>query len=172
MLGWSPDVLSAANWVLASVLAGLGGILVGPITALDPATTTLLVVPALAAALAGRLASFGTTVAAALALGMAQSAMLKLQDDFSWIPRAGVREALPLVVILVALALGAGRTLGRGAPGRATLCRWPPGPGDPAGGPPSDWPGAPPACSSWAASTAWAWSTASSGPSSACRWWC
>ncbi len=116
MLGWSPDALSAANWVLAAVLAGLGGILVGPITALDPATTTLLVVPALAAALAGRLASFGTTVAVALALGMAQSAMLKLQEDLTWIPRAGVREALPLVVILVALALGAGRSLGRGAP--------------------------------------------------------
>ncbi len=116
MLGWSPDVVSAANWMLASVLAGLGGILVGPLTALDPATTTLLVVPALAAALAGRLSSFGATVATALGLGMAQSAMLKLQDDVSWIPRAGVREALPLVVILAALALGAGRSLGRGAP--------------------------------------------------------
>ncbi len=116
MLGWSPDVVSAVNWVLASVLAGLGGILVGPLTALDPATTTLLVVPALAAALAGRLSSFGVTVAAALGLGMAQSALLKVQDDFSWMPRTGVREALPLVVIIVALALGAGRTLGRGAP--------------------------------------------------------
>src|SRR5205085_1165736 len=76
----------------------------------------LLVVPALAAALAGRLSSFGATVAAALGLGMAQSAMLKLQDDVSWIPRAGVREALPLVLIVAALALGAGRSLGRGAP--------------------------------------------------------
>jgi branched-chain amino acid transport system permease protein len=116
MLGWSPDTLSTVNWMLASVLAGLGGILVGPLTALDPATTTLLVVPALAAALAGRLASFGTTVAVALALGMAQSAILPLQDDWSWIPRAGVREALPLVVMLAALALGAGRGLGRGGP--------------------------------------------------------
>ena len=103
------------------MLAGLGGILVGPLTALDPATTTLLVVPALAAALAGRLSSFGATVAAALALGMAQSAILKLQDDFSWVPRAGVREALPLVVIVVALALGAGRNLGRGAPAERPL---------------------------------------------------
>ncbi len=116
MLGWSPDTVSAANWVLASVLAGLGGILVGPLTALDPATTTLLVVPALAAAVAGRLSSFGVTVAVGLGLGMAQSAILKLQDDVSWIPRAGVREGLPLVVILVALAVGAGRNLGRGAP--------------------------------------------------------
>ncbi|MEA2827842.1 MAG: branched-chain amino acid transport system permease protein livM [Actinomycetota bacterium] len=121
MLGWSPDTVSAANWMLASVLAGLGGILVGPLTALDPATTTLLVVPAVAAALAGRLSSFGATVAAALGLGMAQSAILKLQDDFSWIPRAGVREALPLVVILAALALGAGRNLGRGAPAERPL---------------------------------------------------
>ena len=121
MLGWSPDVVSAVNWVLASVLAGLAGILVGPITALDPVTTTLLVVPALAAALAGRLSSFGVTVAVALALGMAQSAMLKLQDDVSWVPRTGVREALPLVVILVALALGAGRNLGRGAPAERPL---------------------------------------------------
>ena len=77
LLGWSPDAVAAANWVLASVLAGVGGILVGPLTALDPVTTTLLVVPALAAALAGRLSSFGATVAAALALGMAQSVILQ-----------------------------------------------------------------------------------------------
>jgi branched-chain amino acid transport system permease protein len=121
MLGWSPDRLAAANWVLASVLAGLGGILVGPLTALDPATTTLLVVPALAAALAGRLSSFGATVGVALGLGMAQSAVLKLQADVSWIPRSGMREALPLAVILAALALGAGRNLGRGAPAERPL---------------------------------------------------
>ena len=78
-------------------------------------TTTLLIVPALAVALVGRLTSFGATVAAALALGMSQSLILKLQDDFTWIPRHGIREALPLVVILAALALGAGAGLGRGA---------------------------------------------------------
>ena len=121
MLGWSPDVVSAVNWMLASVLAGLAGILVGPITALDPATTTLLVVPALAAALAGRLSSFGATVGVALGLGMAQSALLKVQDDLSWVPRSGVREALPLLVILVALALGGGRSLGRGTPAERPL---------------------------------------------------
>ena len=115
LLGWSPDALAAANWVIASVLAGLGGILVSPITGLDPVTTTLLVVPALAAALVGRLVSFGATVVAALALGMAQSEILLLQDRFSWIPRSGIREALPLVVIVVALALGAGSRLARGS---------------------------------------------------------
>ena len=117
LLGWSPDRLAAVNWVAASVLAGLGGILVAPITGLDPATTTLLVVPALAAALVGRLVSFGATVSAALALGMAQSLILLLQDEHTWIPRSGVREAIPLLVIVVALALGAGATLARGPTG-------------------------------------------------------
>jgi branched-chain amino acid transport system permease protein len=115
LLGWSPDRLAAVNWVGASLLAGLGAILVAPVTGLDPATTTLLVVPALAAALVGRLVSFGATVAAGLALGMAQSELLLLQDRHAWIPRTGVREALPLVVILVALAVGAGSALARDA---------------------------------------------------------
>ena len=115
LLGWSPDALAAANWVLAAVLAGLAGILVGPLTALNPVTTTLLIVPALAAALVGRLTSFGATVAAALALGMGQSLILKLQDEWTWIPRYGIREALPLLVIVAALAFGAGAGLGRGA---------------------------------------------------------
>jgi len=121
LLGWSPDALAAANWVMASVLAGLAGILVSPVTALNPVTYTLLVVPALAAALVGRLSSFGVTVAAALALGMAQSELLLLQERFSWIPRSGAREALPLVVVLAALALGAGHGLGRGAAPQARL---------------------------------------------------
>jgi branched-chain amino acid transport system permease protein len=42
-----------------------------------------------------------------------QSEILLLQDQHSWIPRSGVREAVPLVVILVALALGAGDRLAR-----------------------------------------------------------
>jgi branched-chain amino acid transport system permease protein len=113
LLGWSPDRLAAVNWVAATVLGGLGAILVTPLTGLDPATTTLLVVPALAAALVGRLVSFGATVAAGFALGMAQSEILLLQDQHSWIPRAGVREAVPLVVIVVALAVGAGSRLAR-----------------------------------------------------------
>jgi branched-chain amino acid transport system permease protein len=121
LLGWSPDRLAAVNWVVASVLAGLGAILAAPVTGLHPVTTSLLVVPALAAALVGRLVSLAATAAAALALGMVQSLLLLAQDNYPWMPRSGVREALPLVVILLALALGAGARLARdpsGAGGR------------------------------------------------------
>lgn len=110
LLGHPTGRLATANWVAASVLAGVGGILVAPITALDPTTYTLLVVPALAAALVGRLSSFTVTAAAALALGIAQSELVLLQDRFGWLPSVGLREGLPLVVIIVAMAV-AGRVV-------------------------------------------------------------
>jgi branched-chain amino acid transport system permease protein len=106
LLGWSPAALAAANWVLAGVLAALAGILVAPITALNPLTYSLLVIPALAAALVGRLSSFGLTVAAGLALGMAQSEVTGLQARYTWLPRTGLQQGLPLLVLVVAMALG------------------------------------------------------------------
>lgn len=116
LLGRSPDRVAAANWVLASVLATLVGILAGPVTALNPVTFTLLVVPALAAAVVGRMESLAVTAGAGLALGMAQSELLLLQGRWDWLPRTGVREVLPLVVIVVALAVRAGGRAG-GRPG-------------------------------------------------------
>jgi branched-chain amino acid transport system permease protein len=104
-LGWSPSVIAGASWVLASVLAGLAGILAAPISSLNPTTYSLLVVPALAAALAGGLSSYGGTVAAGLALGMAQSVLVKLQADVSWLSHPGLGDALPFVVIVVAMAV-------------------------------------------------------------------
>src|SRR6266851_3817859 len=81
LLGWSPDRLAAGSWVIGSVVAGLGGILVAPITGLNPVTYSLLEVPALAAALVGGLSSFGVTAAAALALGMLQAELTYLQTQ-------------------------------------------------------------------------------------------
>jgi branched-chain amino acid transport system permease protein len=105
LLGMSPDTLSAVNTIFASVLAGALGILVAPITALDSTTYTLLIIPALAAALLGRFTSFGVTVAAALGLGMLQSEILHLQTLWSWIPKVGTQDALPFVIIVIAMVL-------------------------------------------------------------------
>lgn len=116
LLGRSPDVIAAANWAAAGAVAALAGIFVGPITTLDPVTFTLLVVPALAAALAGGLSSFGATTAAALVLGMAQSELVRAQVDLSWLPAAGLGKTLPLVVV-VAVAVVRGALL----PPRAAL---------------------------------------------------
>ncbi len=85
-------------------------ILIEPISGLDPAGTSLLVVPALAAALLGGLSSFGLTVGAGLAIGMVQSAILGyvVRPDTDWIPEwvptTGLQQAVPVVLVLVALA--------------------------------------------------------------------
>lgn len=109
LLGFSPDVLAAVNWMLATVIAGLTGMLLGGITALDPVTYTLAIVPALGAALVGRFNSFGLTAAAGLLIGMGQSVITRLQLDVDWLP-TGLREGLPFLVIIVALVV-AGRSL-------------------------------------------------------------
>ncbi|MFF7472327.1 ABC transporter permease [Streptomyces sp. NPDC008092] len=114
LLGHSPGRLSALAWMGSSVLAGLLGILAGPITGLDPVTNSLFIVPALAVAIVGRLRSFGITVAAGIALGMVQSVVLKLQGDYSWLPQTGLREVLPFLVIVVTLAVSGGSLPSRG----------------------------------------------------------
>jgi branched-chain amino acid transport system permease protein len=85
----------------ASVLAGAGGVLVAPITALNPVSYTLFVVPALAAAVVGGLSRFGVTTVAALVLGMLQSEVVKLQSDWSWLRTVNLRDGLPFLVIVV-----------------------------------------------------------------------
>ena len=118
LTGLWPDALSAANWALASMLATLATILIAPVTGLAPTTVALLIVPALAAALLGRLGSFGLTVAAGLAIGMVQSATLHVTTTHTWIPGwvpdGGLQQALPFVVILLCVAVAGDRLPTRG----------------------------------------------------------
>jgi branched-chain amino acid transport system permease protein len=104
LLGWSPNAVAAANWVIAGILAALAGILVGPITSADPLTFSLLIVPALAAALVARFASFAATVATGLAIGMLQSELLEVQVHATWLPASGIGRAIPLVLVVVVAA--------------------------------------------------------------------
>lgn len=109
LLGLSPDRVGAFSWMLASVLAGVAVLLIEPIAGLDPTTTSLLVMPALAAALLGGLASFGITTAAGLGIGMLQSLILgyAVRPGTTWIPDwlpdTGLQQAVPVVAILAAL---------------------------------------------------------------------
>lgn len=107
LIGWSPGRVAAVNWALAGMLAGGAGVLVGPITTADPVTFTLLVVPALAAALVAGFSSFAATTATAIGLGMVQSELIEVQAHASWLPATGVGKALPLLlIVVVAVARG------------------------------------------------------------------
>lgn len=111
VLGYSPDFLAGVNWVASTVLAGMFGILAAAINqSIDPITITLLIVPALAAALLGRFNSFVVTAFAGLGIGMLSS-WLQYVSGQSWFPKAGgqpipgLTQALPFVIIIVVLVL-------------------------------------------------------------------
>jgi ABC-type branched-subunit amino acid transport system permease subunit len=103
LIGLSPNRIAAANWMLASVFAGVAGILILPITNLDPNSYTLFVIPALACALAGRFTSFGIATAVGLSIGMAQSLLIKFQTAWTWLPQGGLKDGLPFVVIAIVM---------------------------------------------------------------------
>lgn len=118
LLGYSAVRLSATNWVIGAVLAASFGIMLAPIAGLSPSGYSLLIVPALVAALAGRLVSTWGTVAAGLALGVLQSQATRVRLPWDWLGPQTIRTVLPFVALAVVLTAlgtpipprGAGRT--------------------------------------------------------------
>jgi branched-chain amino acid transport system permease protein len=121
MLGVRADLVAVGNWMGASVFAALAVILAAPVIKLSAIETSLLVVPAIAAALVSRFSGVLVTVLAAIGIGMAQSELLNLQVNVGWLPNIGLQQGVPLVVILVTLMVGAGSLPARGETGAIRL---------------------------------------------------
>jgi branched-chain amino acid transport system permease protein len=118
LTGLSTTRLDLISWVVTSGIAGLFGVLAAPLLGLSPSTYPLLVVPALAAALVGRLRLLGPTVAAGLAVGCFQSSISYFLAR-GWLPswaQTGLPDTVPLVVIVIVLAVA-----GESLPGRGSL---------------------------------------------------
>ena len=69
LTGYSPQILAAGTWVISSIAVAAIIILGSPSGVLSPLTYTFAIVPALAAALVGRMQSISITVIAGLFLG-------------------------------------------------------------------------------------------------------
>ena len=104
LLGISPIRVGVVNWALAAMVAGLLMVLAAPATRLDVSASSLLIVPALAAALVARLRSFAGAALAGLGIGMVQSELMNVQVEWTWLPDVGIQQGVPLLVILAALA--------------------------------------------------------------------
>lgn len=109
-LGWSPIRIATINWVIGSALGGLAGVLIEPISGTDVNTLSLLIVPALAAALVGKFKSFPITFAVSLLLGVAET---ELQQ---YVTAPGWNEAGPFLLIVLYLV-----TIGSSLPLRGHL---------------------------------------------------
>src|SRR4051812_12133281 len=116
LVGLSADRIGAGNWVIATILAGIAGILIAPVSTVDPTSYTLFIVPALGVALVAQFRSFAIAAAGGLVLGMFQSLVIKLLTVWDWLPERGVPQALPFIVIMVAMTL-----LSRGVGARGTI---------------------------------------------------
>lgn len=118
--GISPDRVALLNWMISGAVAGFAGILIAPLAPVTPASYTLFVVPALAAAIVGGFQHLMPTVIAGISIGMVQAWLVFLAGRHEWMPQSGVGETVPLVVMLVALLV-----TGRAVPARGALIRTP-----------------------------------------------
>jgi ABC-type branched-subunit amino acid transport system ATPase component/ABC-type branched-subunit amino acid transport system permease subunit len=104
-LGCSPNVVGAASWAISAALAAVAGALLVPISGLQTSAFTALIIPALAAALLGRLVSYQLAAAGGVAIGMAESIIGTPSLVGSIAGITGVVTAVPFLVIVVFLVV-------------------------------------------------------------------
>ena len=104
LLGFSANKIATVNWLISTTITGIAGILALDFVTLTPTRYTLFVVPALGAALFGNLTSAWMATLGGILLGVFQSgaAGFTLKGWWpAWIPSEGLRQAIPLLVIIV-----------------------------------------------------------------------
>jgi sulfate-transporting ATPase len=112
-IGISPHSTGLLTWGLGGAMGALAGILLVPVIGLNPGALTLVVIPAMAAALIGRFTAIWLTAGIGLLVGVVESVLQGYHVN------SGIIESLPFALIVVTVVLG-GRTLvGRGE--RATI---------------------------------------------------
>jgi len=98
--GFSQARLAAINWMIGSVLAGVGGILISPIARLNAFQMSLLIAPALAAALLGRFEHLWLVLAGGMVLGVGETVIGKYLNGVR-----GLTATLPFLLIVLVLVV-------------------------------------------------------------------
>jgi branched-chain amino acid transport system permease protein len=89
--------VETAAWLISGLLAGFTGLMFGDLVRPNPGALTFLVIPAIAAAIVGRLQSLPLTLAGGLVIGVAESMTTLIK------PLAPYRTAAPFVVAALLL---------------------------------------------------------------------
>ncbi|MUH50347.1 MAG: ABC transporter permease [Actinobacteria bacterium] len=112
VLGFSPEFLAGANWIISTLITGVLGIFAATVLrTIDPNVIPALIIPALTAALVGSFTSFGWTTFAAMVLGMQFGLVKYFEAQHHWYPKSGtsifpgMERVLPLVIIVLVLFL-------------------------------------------------------------------
>lgn len=103
--GTSADRVSSVGWALSSTLAGMAGVLLGPLfPQLSSANFFLLIVAAIAAAAFAGLSSLSLAFVGGLALGVGAQILSRTLPTNSILAQ-GLRPSLPFVVLFLVLIL-------------------------------------------------------------------
>lgn len=106
LIGVQVTRVETVAWALSGLLFGFTGLMFGDLVRLEPTVITFMVIPCIAAAIAGRMQSLSKVLMGGMAMGMIES-LLTLSDTFK-----AVRPIAPYVIaILVLLAMNRGRRL-------------------------------------------------------------
>jgi branched-chain amino acid transport system permease protein len=97
MLGVPVVEVETIAWLISGVLCGFSGLMLGDLVRLNPTVLTFLVIPAIAAAIVGRVASLPATLAGGLLIGVVES-MAALVPAI-----APFRSAAPFIVAALLL---------------------------------------------------------------------
>jgi len=100
--GSNPSRIAAGVWVVATMLAGLSGILAAPVIGLDPNKYTLLIAAAFAAVIAARLRSLPVAVIIGLLMGIVGSLVQYFLPPDSEVT-ANIVPAIPFAFVVVSL---------------------------------------------------------------------
>lgn len=107
ILGIRVVSVEATAWLISGVVAGIGGLLLANLVALQGLQLTFLVIPVIAAAILGGLSSLTVTAIAGLAIGVVEASLSILPAI------APYRTAAPFVIALAAVAIMGSTTIGR-----------------------------------------------------------
>lgn len=106
LMGINVGLVSTVTWTVAGALAGLAAVMVAPFVNMEPFFMNLLFLRALLAALLARMTSLSGTVAAGLAIGIAEALLIRETDV------AGLPE-LSLVALIIVVLVARPASLGR-----------------------------------------------------------
>jgi ABC-type branched-subunit amino acid transport system ATPase component/ABC-type branched-subunit amino acid transport system permease subunit len=109
--GLSPGRIELVNFVISGLLSAGAAILLAPIIGLDAATLSLIIVPAMAAALLGGFSSFSLTLAGAMLIGVLQSEISRYVTSANL---SGLSDAVPVGIIVIVTIVGGRSRLARG----------------------------------------------------------
>ncbi len=88
-----------AAWIITGIFSGLAGLLLADLVRLQGTFLTLLVIPAIAAAILGQLQSLWQTAVAGILIGIAEAVLTPI----AWI--SPYRAAAPFIIALVAVTI-------------------------------------------------------------------